>query len=179
MTTFVTLLRGINVGGNKMIAMAALRDLVAQLGFSDVRTLLQSGNVVFRGPATAAAHLELQLETAIERTLGLEVEVHVRTAAEWRAIVAANPFVAEARTDPGHVLVTCFKQPLQKTRVDALRAAISGRETLHADRRQLYMVFPDGMGPSKAAVLAGRMLPGGTARNWNTVLKLDAAVATS
>ena len=59
------------------------------------------------------------------------------------------------------------------------KVTIPGGETLHADRRQLYMVFPDGMGPSKAAVLAGRMLPGGTARNWNTVLKLDAAAATS
>lgn len=174
MTTFVALLRGINVGGNKLVPMAALRDMVTELGFVDVATLLQSGNVVFRGAAKAPATIERQLEAAIRRTFGFAVEVHVRTAAEWRVIVDANPFTAEAVKDPAHLLVTCFKEPLQKAAVDALRAAIVGPETLHGDGRQLYMVFPEGAGRSKAAVLAARMLPSGTARNWNTVMKLAA-----
>ena len=178
MTFYIGLLRGINVGGNKMVAMAELREMVTALGFSDVKTLLQSGNVVFRGPAKATARLESQLEAALEKRFGMHVDFHVRTAEEWRAIVGANPFHAEAKADPGHLLLTCFKAPLDTANVEALRVAIPGRETLHADGRQLYMVFPDGVGTSKAPVLADKKLGArGTARNWNTVLKLAALTA--
>jgi uncharacterized protein (DUF1697 family) len=178
MTTYVGLLRGINVGGNKMVAMAELREMVTALGFGDVKTLLQSGNIVFRGPARATAKLESQLEAALEKRFGMHVDFHVRTADEWRAIVDANPFHVEAKKDPGHLLVTCFKAPLDTANVKALRAAIPGRETLHADGRQLYMVFPDGVGTSKAPALADKKLGArGTARNWNTVLKLAALTA--
>jgi uncharacterized protein (DUF1697 family) len=92
MTTYIGLLRGINVGGNKMVAMADLRALIAGLGFADVTTLLQSGNVVFRGPASATADLERTLEAALEKRLGMRVEFHVRTGAEWHRVVAGNPF---------------------------------------------------------------------------------------
>ena len=176
MTTYIGLLRGINLAGNKMVAMADLRDLVTKLGFSDVTTLLQSGNVVFRGPAKAPAKLEAQLEAALEKRLGFNVEFHVRTADEWRAVVAANPFRTEAKKDPGHLLVTCFKASLEKANVQALRAAItamSGPEILHADGRHLYMVFPDGVGNSKAnRIIDAKLAARGTARNWNTVQKL-------
>lgn len=178
MTTYIGLLRGINVGGNKMVAMAELREMVAALGFSDVKTLLQSGNVVFRGPAKAPAKLEVQLEAALEKRFGMNVEFHVRTADEWRAVVAANPFQAEAKADPSHLLVTCFKAPIDPAAVKAVRTAIPGGETLHADGRHLYMVFPDGIGRSKAPVIVGKALGAHcTARNWNTVLKLAALTA--
>jgi uncharacterized protein (DUF1697 family) len=174
-TTYVALLRGINVGGNKMVAMADLRALIMKLGFTDVKTLLQSGNVVFRGGPKAPAKLESQLEAALETRLGLTVEIHVRTADEWRAVIDANPFRAEATADPGHLLVTCFKAPLATFNVTALRSAITGPEILHADGRHLYMVFPDGMGNSKAAAIIDRKLGArGTARNWNTVQKIAA-----
>ena len=178
MTTYIGLLRGINVGGNKMVAMADLRDMMAKIGFSDVKTLLQSGNVVFRAAARAPAKLERQLEAELEKRLLLKVEFHVRTADEWRAVIAANPFGAEAKTDPSRLLVTCFKAPLDKANVTALKAAITGPETLRADGRHLYMVFPDGMGNSKAAALVDKKLGArGTARNWNTVQKLAALTA--
>jgi uncharacterized protein (DUF1697 family) len=175
MTTYIGLLRGINVGGNNMIAMADLRELITKLGFSDVKTLLQSGNVVFRGTARAPAKLESQLEAELGKRLGLKVEFHVRTADEWSAIVKANPFPTEARKDPAHLIVSCFKAPLDQAKVKALQAAIVGPETLQSDGRHLYMVYPDGMGNSKAAALVDRKLAArGTARNWNTVLKLAA-----
>jgi uncharacterized protein (DUF1697 family) len=178
MRTYIGLLRGINLAGHKMVAMADLRDLMTTLGFSDVKTLLQSGNVVFRGSPTAPAALERRLEAALEKRLGFSVEFHVRTADEWRDIVGANPFGAEAKNDPGHLLVTCFKAPLEKANVKALEAAITGRETLHADGRHLYMVFPDGVGTSKVAGMIDRKLGArGTARNWNTVVKLAALTA--
>jgi uncharacterized protein (DUF1697 family) len=174
MTTYIALLRGINVGGNKMVAMAELRVLLEKLGFENVKTLLQSGNAVFRGRTQPPAKLEAQLEREFEKAFGLKVDFHVRTAAEWQALAAANPFAAEAKRDPSRLHVTCFKAPLDKTRVKALQAEITGREVLQADGRHLYMVFPDGMGTSKAAQLLVKRLPAGTARNWNTVLKLAA-----
>jgi uncharacterized protein (DUF1697 family) len=178
MMRYVALLRGVNVGGNKMVAMAELREAVMDLGFANVKTLLQSGNVVFGAASTSPATLEVRLETAVEERLGLKADFHVRTADEWAAIVRRNPFRAEATNDPSHLLVSVFKRPLVKANVAALRAAITGRETLHADGRQLYMVFPDGMGNSKAAPLVDKKLAArGTARNWNTVMKLAAWIS--
>jgi len=174
MTTYVALLRGINVGGNKMVSMAALRETLTRRGFKDVKTLLQSGNVVFRATAQPPAKLEAQLEREIEKAFGMKVDFHVRTADEWQAIVDGNPFGAEAKRDPGRLLMTCFKAPLDRTAVKGAQAAITGPEVLHADGRHLYMVYPDGIGNSKAAVILGKKLPPGTARNWNTVLKLAA-----
>lgn len=175
MTTYVGLLRAINVGGRNMLAMADLRELMTRVGFRDVTTVLQSGNVVFRGSPKAPMKLERLLERELHTRLGLTVEVHVRTADEWRAVVEANPFRAEATSDPGHLLVTCFRAPLDKANVKALQAAVPGREALSADGRHLYMVFPDGVGNSKAVGLIERKLGArGTARNWNTVLKLAA-----
>jgi len=177
MTTYIALLRGINVGGNNMVAMADLRALLTRLGFQDVKTVLQSGNVVFRARTQPTAKLEAQLERELAKGLGVTCDIHVRTADEWQAIVKANPYAAEARRDPGHTHVTCFKTPLDKAKVKMVQGEITGREVLTADGRHLYAVFPDGMGTSKATPLVARRLPGGTARNWNTVLKLATLVS--
>lgn len=174
MTTYIALLRGINVGGNKMVAMADVRALLTKLGFVDVKTVLQSGNAVFRAPTQPTAKLEALLEREAAKALGVTCDIHVRTADEWHAMVKANPYAAQARSDPGHVHVTCFKAPLDKAKVKTVQGEITGREVLTADGRHLYMVFPDGMGTSKAGPLLAKRLPGGTARNWNTVLKLVA-----
>src|SRR5258706_11887701 len=98
----IALLRGINVGGNKMVAMSDLRALAARLGLRDARTLLQSGNLVFRSEKQPA-----QLEALLEKNL--QAAVFVRTAAEWAKIVARNPFPAEAKSDPGHLIVMLLK----------------------------------------------------------------------
>ena len=175
MATYVALLRGINVGGNKMVAMAELRAVLTKAGFSNVQTLLQSGNVILDAAASSPAKLESQLEAEIEKRFSLDVEVHVRSGAELAAVIKANPFAAEAKRDPSHLLVTFYKTPLDKALVKAAQAAIEGPERLHADGRHLYMVFPEGIGRSKATVVVGKKLgPAGTARNWNTVQKLAA-----
>jgi uncharacterized protein (DUF1697 family) len=168
------LLRGVNVGGNKMVSMTDLRAVMENMGFTDVRTLLQSGNVVFSGPSKAPPALESQIEKEVKKRLDLSVDIHVRTPREWRAVIEANPFPAEARKDPAHLLLTCYKSPLDASSVKAAQQAITGPERLHASGRHLYMTFPDGMGNSKAAVVVGKTLGAGTARNWNTVLKLAA-----
>jgi uncharacterized protein (DUF1697 family) len=174
MTRYIALLRGINVGGNKMVSMAELRALLSKTGFEDVQTLLQSGNVVFGCAKKSPAALERELESVLEKALKMKVDFHVRTADEWRQLIDANPFSAEAKTDPSRLLVICYKSALNPAKVKAAQAAITGPERLHADGRHLYMTFPDGQGNSKAAIVVGKMLGAGTGRNWNTVLKLAA-----
>ena len=106
----------------------------------------------------------------------LEADYLVRTASEWTSIVAANPFPREAQDNPAHLVVMALKAAPSKAHVAALEAAIKGRERVCAKRRELYMVYPDGIGRSKLtiAVIERALATRGTARNWNTVLKLQA-----
>jgi len=174
MTTYVALLRGINVGGHKPVAMADLRDLLARLGFVDARSVLQSGNLVFRGGARTGGHLERMLETEAAERLGLQTDFFVRTATEWKAVVSRNPFHKEAERDPAHLVVMFLKEPPKVKDVAALRAAITGPEVVRAAGRHAYIVYPNGIGRSRLThALSERTLgTRGTGRNWNTVLKL-------
>jgi uncharacterized protein (DUF1697 family) len=175
---FVALLRAVNVGGRRSVAMTVLRDAASSLGFSDVRTVLQSGNLVFGATGRSATAIERGLEAAIESRLGLQADCLVRTAREWAALVRDNPFRAEARTDPGHLVLMCLKAAPDAKAVRSLSATITGPERLRAAGRELYIVYPDGIGRSRlTGVLIERILgTRGTARNWNTVLKLAAMV---
>jgi uncharacterized protein (DUF1697 family) len=174
MTTYIALLRGINIGPHKRIAMADLKALAADLGFADPRTLLASGNLVFRAPAQSAATLEQRLHEATARELGVTTEYFIRTAGEWQAAVAANPFVREATQDPGHLLLMSLKDAPAGAAVKGLQAAIRGREVVKAKGAHAYLHYPDGVGRSDLTLAAVEKHLGtrGTARNWNTVLKL-------
>jgi uncharacterized protein (DUF1697 family) len=178
MTTFVALLRGINVGGRKPVAMADLRNLLARLGFEDARSLLQSGNLVFRTNGKTGAQLERLLEAEAAKRFGLETSFLVRSASEWEAIVAHNPFPEEAKRDPAHLVAMVLKDAPKAGAVKALQAAITGREIVRAHGREAYLVYPDGIGPSKLthALIEKTLGTRGTGRNWNTVLKLDVLV---
>ena len=174
LTTHVALLRAVNVGGRKAV-MADLRTWLAELGFEDPRSLLQSGNLVFRSRPTGAA-LEALLEKEAETRLDLATDFLVRTAAEWAGIVAANPYPAMERDDPSHLVVMPLKSSPDAAGLEALRAWIPGRETIEALGRELYIAYPDGIGTSKLtnAVIERRLKTRGTARNWNTAAKLAA-----
>jgi uncharacterized protein (DUF1697 family) len=176
MTTYFALLRGINVGGNKTVSMAQLRAVLERLGYEEPRSLLASGNLVFRCSTRSAAALERTLEAETRRRIGLEADFLVRTGAEWKAIVAGNPFRSEARKDPGHLLLMVWKAAPDPDRILELQASIRGREVLHAAGRHAYVVYPDGVGRSKFthALIEKTLGTRGTARNWNTVLKLEA-----
>lgn len=176
MTTYVALLRAVNVGGTSRLAMADLRNLIAELDFSEVQTVLQSGNAVFRGKKTTTTALESLLERETEKRLGIATQYLVRTAPEWSAVVNANPFPKEAEHDPSHLVVMPLKTAPLPAQVKALAAAIRGREGCQAVGKQLYVVYPDGIGTSKftGALIEKHLATRGTARNWNTVLKLAA-----
>jgi uncharacterized protein (DUF1697 family) len=175
MGTCIGFLRGINVGGKALVPMAELKTLIGKLGFENVRTLLNSGNVVFDVPAKQKIpSLEALLEEEIARRFKTPVSVMVRTHAELDDIVAKNPFVEEARTDPSHLVVMFFKEPPMRERLVSLVCVVKGREKFSSSVRELYITYPDGIGTSKFTnTLIEKMLNlRGTARNWNTVQKL-------
>ena len=173
------LLRGINVGGHKQVSMADLRDLLTRLGLADVRSLLQSGNLVFHANGRTPAQLERLLEEKTVKRLGLQTDFFVRTAKQWKDVVAHNPFSEEAARDPAHLLVMFLKDAPSAVGVKALQAAITGPEVVRAGGKHLYIVYPAGIGRSRLtnAVIDKQLGTRGTGRNWNTVLKLDALAA--
>ena len=171
----VALLRAVNLAGHNRVAMADLRGMLSDLGFANPRTVLQSGNAVFESESSTGKKLEQVLERATAERLGVDTNYFVRTADQWRSIVADNPFPEEARDDPAHLLVTLLKDTPTRARLTALQHAITGREVVRAMGDHAYVVFPDGIGRSRltTAVTEKHLGTRATGRNWNTVLKLD------
>jgi len=174
MTAYAAFLRAINVGGRNLVPMAELRAALEGLCCTDVRTLLQSGNAVFRTGARSAASLERVLQAAVHERCGVDADCFCRDAAAWDALIAANPFRAEAKRDPARLALLLLDRPPAPRQVQALRAAIVGRERIEASGRELYAVYPDGMGKSRLTLplIEKSLGTRGTARNWNTVLKV-------
>jgi uncharacterized protein (DUF1697 family) len=174
MQTFIALIRGINVGGNKLVKMADLKVRCEALGLGDVRTYLQSGNVVFRTASKDRAKLAKDIEGA----LGVEAKVILRSAAELQKVIDANPMPAEAEREPKGFVVVFLEAKPAAAAMQSLRDAYSGPETMHLHGAELYIHYGQGMGKSKLTnVLIERKLGvAGTARNWNTVTALRALV---
>jgi uncharacterized protein (DUF1697 family) len=174
MKTYLALLRGINVGGHRKVAMADLRDLLTQLGFADAWSVLQSGNLVFRSEERSSARMEQLLEAEAGKRLHVQTDFFVRTAEEWKVVIAENPFRVEAERDPAHLAVMFLKDAPDRDAVESLRAAITGPEIIRAEGRHAYIVYPDGIGRSRLthALIERKLGTRGTGRNWNTVLKL-------
>jgi len=150
--------------------------MFADLGLADARTLLQSGNVVFEAAAAArsADALERRLEAEANKRFGRPIDFFVRSAKEWARVIAKNPFLAEAKRDPSHLVLMALKDAPTAAAVKTLQAAIKGREIVHAQDRHAYIVYPDGIGRSKLtnALIEKTLATRGTGRNWNTVVKL-------
>lgn len=176
MPVFIALLRGINVGGNAIIPMADLRTLCEEEGFTGVRTLLQSGNVVLTAARATPASVAKKLETALKKRLAKDIRVIVRTPDDLRAVVKRNPFPTAARDDPSHLLVNFLAAKPEATAVAALAAHKHAAEPHKIDGQSLYIHYASGVGTSKfvGAVIEKTLATHATARNWNTILKLIA-----
>jgi uncharacterized protein (DUF1697 family) len=173
----VALLRAVNVGKTPL-PMADLKRVATALGLREPRTLLQTGNLVFGDDGRADTETEALIERALSDRLGLATDVFVRSGAEWRGIVEANPFPREAADDPAHLVLMPLKAAVDEARMAALRSAIKGAEYGELRGRDLYLVYPDGIGRSKLTIglIEKTLGTRGTGRNWNTVLKLGAMV---
>jgi uncharacterized protein (DUF1697 family) len=175
-TTHVALLRGINVGRAKRIAMADLRALVEGLGYGDVRTLLNSGNVVFTSPRPKPGNAAARIENALETELGIPARVTVLSAVELAAAVAGNPLLAIAR-DPSRLLVAILRDSADGPKLEPLLKQDWAAEVLAVGPRVAYLWCADGILDSCLATAVGRALGDAvTSRNWATILKLHALV---
>ena len=173
MTAMICLLRGVNVGGHNQIKMDALRALCESLKLCNVQTYIQSGNVVFQSREANPAKLAAKIEDVIEKQHGFRPDVVLRTAAEMRDVIAGNPFSKRKGIEPNKLAVMFLATEPEQLIQDAVRKIKPVAEELHLIGRELYIYFPDGMGRSKLVPLLARALKNaGTARNWNTVVKL-------
>lgn len=176
MAIYVSMLRAVNVGGSSRIKMDALRAVYESLGLADVRTLLQSGNVLFRSGLTDRQQLVKRIMQEIERQLDLEVEVILRTLAEVASIVDRGP-VLSPRADKDKLVVMFLAAVPDAAAQAALVKWHKGKEMkemLEMRGPEIYLYYPDGIGRSKltSAVIESKLDTAGTARNWNTLTKL-------
>ena len=173
MARLIALLRAVNVGGRKL-PMAQLRALCGELGWEDARTYIQSGNLVFSAPGKAEA-LEAELEKGIRERFGLDVPVIVRTAAQWTALVAANPFPKVAEDEPNRLQLLVSKDVPKDDAAEKLMDRARAGEVVKAAGGALWFHFPAGVGTSKLTPSLIDKAAGSpsTGRNWRTVLKLQ------
>lgn len=173
MADYIALLRGINVGKNKRVAMADLRALVERIGYTNVKTHLNSGNVVFSGPSQPNQAVAAAIETAIAQTLAMEIPVVVRTGEELQRIVAENPF--PERADDHTTLHVAFLSGTPDPKVvDTLASVDKGDDDYRVLGDNVYLSYPN-------KITGAVFMPTGldnalnlpsTSRNWRTVLKL-------
>ena len=171
MTHRIILFRGMNTGGVRA-PVAEQRVMAEAMGLKNPRTLLASGNLVVESDRDPDA-LEHDIEAAMEKTFGLKVAAMVRTREQWAALIAANPFAAEATAHPSKMLAMVMKAGIRDGALEACRDLAEGGEQVEAIEDVLYFWLPNGQGESGIFKKATpRMLGMGTGRNWNTVLKL-------
>jgi uncharacterized protein (DUF1697 family) len=171
LATYIALLRGINVGRNTL-KMERLRALCEGLGLKNVRTYVQSGNVVFEAKGSAAKWAAA-LEKKLAGETRLPVSVTVRTRAEMAAIVAGNPFLKEPGLDIARLAVTFLKRPATENAIEALGALKARSERFHAIGREIYLHCPAGFGESKIYTSDKALSQRATTRNWMTVTRLS------
>jgi uncharacterized protein (DUF1697 family) len=173
MTVAISLLRGINVAGNNIIKMDALRALYTSLGLRDATTYIQSGNVVFQTSARNLSPTAERIGEAIEKKFGFRPEVIVRTSSEMKSVVSSNPFAKRADIHPSNLLINFMGQTLDAVTCEAILGLRLGPEEVKINGREIYIYFPDGQGRSKLwPAMCKALKNSGTGRNLNTVLKL-------
>ncbi len=172
--TRVALIRGINVGHAKRVSMADLRALVEALGYGDVRTLLNSGNVLFSAPGAAPADAAARIEGVLAAQLGIPARVTVLSAAELATAVAENPLV-EIADNPSRLLVAILADPADRAKLEPLLVQDWAPEALVIGTHVAYLWCPQGVIASRLAQAIGRALGEAvTMRNWTTMTRLQA-----
>jgi uncharacterized protein (DUF1697 family) len=171
MQTSISLLRGINVSGQKQVRMAELKSLYEDLGFENVRTYVQSGNVVFDSPEREAGKLTVQIEKLIEKTFGFFVPVLIRSAEDFRRILENHPFKHE---EPLRVLVTFLSETPEQSKLDALSCHEDKVDKFAIGEKEIFLFCPGGYGKTKLSntFFEKKLGVAATTRNWKTVKAL-------
>lgn len=176
MTTFIALLRGINVSGRKPIRMADLVKRFEALGFEEVRTYLQSGNVVFSSRRTDAKKLASEIKASIAEAFGHDVDVLVLSAKEIDRIAGANPFFPKLGTEERLFHATFLFKPVSKSDFEKLTLPAQGKEQAVLAGPVILLYCPHGYGRTKLnnGFFEKKLGVPATTRNWRTVLALQA-----
>ena len=171
MSVYISLLRGINVGGARIISMGALCELYSGLGFTRIRTYLQSGNVVFESPLKDQSQLGDHIEASIEQMYGYRVTVFMRDAQDFGRIIAGNPFQEEARSDPARLHVSFLYHDPPEAAWGKLDLPAGIPDRLARGDRAVYLYYPNGAAKTKipSSYLEKALGVPITDRNWNTV----------
>jgi uncharacterized protein (DUF1697 family) len=174
MTTYISILRGINVSGHNIIKMAALKEMYEKLGFSDSTTYVQSGNVVFKSENTDTKKLEQIISHEIENTFGFQVPVIVLTAESLETIIRQNPFVDDNKKEPAFMHVTFLSEPPQAFDRENILSKKAPKEEIFFTENAVYLYCPEGYGQTKLSntFLEKKLKVGATTRNWKTTTKL-------
>jgi len=174
MPVIVSMLRGVNVGGNNLVKMDALRALYESLGLRKVETFIQSGNVIFTTQARDRVALTKRLEDAIEKKFGFHCDMVLRDAGELRDALARNPFAGRSDIDPAKLLITFLASDPDPEGSAKVRAIDIHPEELHIDGREVYVYFTEGMARPKLpwSQMGKYLKTPGTGRNLTTVQKL-------
>lgn len=173
MAVFISMLRGVNVGGHHLIRMDALRELYGSLKLQDAQTYVQSGNVIFRTKITDEVTLAKKIQGGIEKSFGIRPEIILRTRSEMGEVIAANPFANRKDVEPNKLVVS-FLNGVPSSEIRKMVESVKATpEELRLIGRELFVHFPDGMGRSKLTPVLDRIFKTSvTARNWNSVTKM-------
>ena len=175
MTRYVSLFRGINVGGHQTVPMNELKELHEALGLKDVVTYIQSGNVVFTSDDADLAQLSRHIEDGFAKKFGFEVKVMVRTSVESQDIIDNNPFQNQTMKEPKLMVVLFLATHPESTAMEDLQKTYVGPEELCLIGQELFVYYPNGIGRSKLSLtlIEKKLKTIGTGRNWNTILQLQ------
>ena len=174
MNTYVALFRGINVSGQKKIKMADLREHMTVLEFEDVKTYIQSGNLVFKSPETSIEKLEQRIADKIQQAYGFEVSILIRTPEEIRTPLIENPFAQNPENDPKRFYVAFLDAEPDEEKLTALQEMDLGEEEFEVIGKTLYFFVPQGYSNSKMNnnFFEKKLNVIATTRNWRTIHKL-------
>ncbi len=174
MNTFISMLRGINVSGQKQIRMAELRSLYESLGLANVRSYVQSGNVVFESTELEAAQLARLIEAQIEQTFGYSIAVFIRDRHDFERIIAGNPFTHQRNEDPAKLHVTFLSNSPDETKLSGLVSPNEAADEFFSGAKEIFLFCPNGYGLTKWSnnFFEKKLKMPATTRNWKTVKAL-------
>jgi len=174
MATYISILRGINVSGHKMIKMDALRQMYSGMGFKNVQTYIQSGNVIFQNKTTGTQKLENKISEKIIEHFSFEVPVIVKEFDELKEIVKGNPFINDNSKDTAHLHVTFLSAQPEKNNIEKIITGEYNADELSISDKAIYLCCPKGYGNSKLtnAFFESKLKVMATTRNWKTTKEL-------
>lgn len=174
MTTYISMLRGINVSGHNLIKMDALRKLYENLGFQNVTTYVQSGNVVFTGGKIDVYELEQRISQQIEKDFGYEVPVIILTLSKLKQIIDKNPFLKDLSKDIAYLHVTFLSSKPDHYDHKIIESKKQNEEEISFSDNAVYLYCPNGYGRTKLNnnFLEAKLKVGATTRNWKTTTEL-------